>query len=84
MSTPQPVYIRPSQPQKDLGLAYLLWALTFVLVAGIQHFYLGKPIKGVIWLLTWGLFGIGTLVDLFTLPRQVIAINERMSHIYTH
>lgn len=67
------------KPQKDVGIAYLCWLATFVLVAGIQHFYLGRPIKGIIWILTWGLLGIGTIIDLFTLPRQVRRINVEIA-----
>lgn len=64
-------------PPKETGLAYGLLLITLVGVAGIQHFYLGKIFRGILWLLTWGLFGIGTIVDLFTLPGQVRVINAR-------
>lgn len=67
----------PALPPKKTGTAYLLVLFCLVGVAGVQHFYLGKPGRGVLWLLTWGLVGIGTLVDLFTLPSQVKTINAR-------
>lgn len=60
-----------AQPSK--GVAYLLWALCFVGVSGIHRFYLGRPGTGVLWLLTLGLFGIGNLIDLFTIPSMVRA-----------
>lgn len=50
------------------AVAYGLWALCLLGVAGVHRFYLGRPITGVIWLLTWGLLGIGLLVDLFLIP----------------
>jgi hypothetical protein len=53
------------------GTAYLLWALCLFGVSGIHRFYLGRIGTGILWLCTWGLFGIGNVVDLFTLPRMV-------------
>lgn len=56
---------------KSTGVAYLLWCLTFIGVAGIHRFYAGKWITGIIWLLTGGLFLIGQLVDLFLIPGMI-------------
>ncbi len=50
---------------------------TFIGVAGIQHFYMGKIGRGILWLLTWGLLGIGSIVDIFTLPSQIKTVNAR-------
>lgn len=58
---------------KALGLAYLLWACLGLL--GVQHFYLGKWQRGLWYLFTFGFFGIGWCVDLFTLPWQVRRVN---------
>ena len=62
---------------KSVGAAYFFTLFTLIGIAGIQHFYLGKYGRGILWLLTWGLFGIGTFVDLFTLPSQTKTINAR-------
>jgi TM2 domain-containing membrane protein YozV/ribosomal protein S27E len=61
--------------QKETGTAYLLLVPAFFGVAGLQRFYLGKVGTGIIWLFTWGLFGFGTLYDLFTIPNQVKQAN---------
>ncbi len=56
---------------KNTGMAYLLWSLWLFGFAGIHRFYLGKPISGSIWLLTWGLFGVGQIFDLLLIPQMV-------------
>ncbi|MGK7955577.1 MAG: TM2 domain-containing protein [Crocosphaera sp.] len=63
---------------RNTGIAYILWSLSFLGCAGIHRFYLGKPFTGIIWLCTWGLFGIGQLVDLFVLPKMVEEKNSEL------
>lgn len=67
-----PVYV---YSQKSLAVAYILWF--FFGLFGIQHFYLGKIGRGILYLLTAGVFGIGWIVDLFTLPAQTRAVNAQ-------
>jgi TM2 domain-containing membrane protein YozV len=64
-------------PPKTAGNAYAWMLFTLIGLAGFQHFYLGKTGRGILWLLTFGVFGIGTLVDLFTLPGQVRQVNAQ-------
>ncbi|GAB3614272.1 hypothetical protein GCM10027415_26120 [Humibacter ginsengisoli] len=75
--TQTPAGYGPPLPPRSTGTAYLLMLFTLVGVAGIQHFYIGKIGRGILWLITFGLFGFGTLVDVFTLPSQVKTINAR-------
>ena len=53
----------------DYNAAWLLYL--FLGFLGIHRFYLGKPITGILFLLTGGLFGIGFVYDAFTLNEQV-------------
>lgn len=60
---------------KNLVTAYVLCLLGFFGFAGLHRFYLGKFGSGVVYLLTFGFLGIGTIVDLFILPRMVEEFN---------
>jgi len=44
---------------------YVLWIFGFT---GSHRFYYGRPISGTIYFCTFGLLGIGWLVDLFLIP----------------
>lgn len=65
--------------QKDAGIAYLLWLLSIFGIAGIYYFYLDRPVKGIIWLLTFGIFGIGVIIDIFTLGNEVERQNLKIT-----
>ncbi|HEX3766103.1 MAG TPA: TM2 domain-containing protein [Kofleriaceae bacterium] len=63
---------------RSSGWSYLLAALGLVTpVAGIHRFYLGRPVTGFLYLMTWGFFGVGTIVDLFRIPHMVDVENMR-------
>ena len=51
--------------------AYLLWLASFFGAAGLHRLYMGKIGSGVLYLLTWGLFGLGTIYDGITMADQV-------------
>jgi hypothetical protein len=58
---------------KSLLLTYLLWLIGGLL--GFHKFYLGRPVMGLLYFFTGGLFVFGWIVDFFTLPRQVRIAN---------
>ncbi|WP_218577237.1 TM2 domain-containing protein [Phytohabitans rumicis] len=60
-------------PEKSVGTAYLLWF--FLGAVGAHQFYLGKTGRAISYIFTLGWLGIGLLIDLFTLPKQVRAVN---------
>lgn len=63
------------------GLGYGLWCTGLLGVCGIHRFYMGKPVTGVLWLLTLGLLGVGQVVDLFRMKTLVRNANFRDGRI---
>jgi TM2 domain-containing membrane protein YozV len=59
------------------GMAYLLWLPGLFLVCGVHRFYCGRPITGLVWLFTFGLLGVGQLLDLLLIPGMVERANWR-------
>ena len=49
--------------RKSIG--YILWIFGFT---GSHRFYYGKPLIGTIYFFTFGLLGIGWLIDIFLIP----------------
>lgn len=49
--------------QKKKGTALLLCAIGFLGLGGLHRFYTGKSFSGIVYLLTAGLFWVGTTVD---------------------
>ncbi len=49
--------------RKSIG--YILWIFGFT---GSHRFYYGNPLLGTIYFFTFGLLGIGWLIDLFLIP----------------
>lgn len=47
------------------SIGYILWLFGFT---GSHRFYYGKPVSGTIYFFTFGLLGIGWLIDLFLIP----------------
>ena len=49
----------------SIAVGYILWLFGFT---GAHRFYYGKQVTGVIWFFTFGLFGIGWLIDVVLIP----------------
>lgn len=49
---------------KQKGTALLLCCLGFLGIGGIHYFYVGRYGKGILFLLTGGMFFFGTIIDL--------------------
>jgi len=60
---------------KNKTTAFLLTLLGFIGIAGLQYLYLGKITKFLLWFFTLGIFGLGTLIDFFTIGSAVEAHN---------
>jgi TM2 domain-containing membrane protein YozV len=54
-----------SNDTHSLLIGYLLWIFGFT---GAHRFYFGKPVSGTIWFFSFGLLGVGWLLDLFLMP----------------
>ena len=63
---------------KEKGTAYILWAGMFVGACGLQRLYAGKIGTGLLYLFTFGLFGIGQVIDLFLIPGMIEDANNRL------
>ncbi|KKZ11047.1 MAG: hypothetical protein TE42_08845 [Candidatus Synechococcus spongiarum SP3] len=61
---------------RSVGMAYLLWVPSMFGVAGLHRFYTRHWWTGLLWLLTGGLCGVGSVVDLFLIPEQVRLSNR--------
>jgi TM2 domain-containing membrane protein YozV len=56
---------------KDKSVSYLLWLACLLGVAGLQRIYLGRYVSGAFYILTYGWFGVGQLLDLALIPNMV-------------
>ena len=62
-----------------MALSYGLWCLSLIGICGIHRVYNRKPFTGVLWLVTFGLCGLGQLVDLLLIPGLVEASNRQLT-----
>ena len=63
---------------KSKSTALLLTLPGIIGIAGLQYLYLGKPLKALLWFFTLGIFGFGTLIDIFTIGSVAEAHNIKL------
>ena len=68
------------KPAKQKEVAFLCWAAFFFGAAGIQRLYLGKVGSGLLYLFTFGVFGIGQLLDLLLISEMVDGYNRNRGY----
>ncbi|MEL6605531.1 MAG: TM2 domain-containing protein [Cyanobacteria bacterium J06614_10] len=54
----------------NTAVSYVFWAAGLFGFCGLHRFYNGKIGTGLLWMMTFGLLGIGQLVDLAYIPRM--------------
>ena len=71
----------PSGDEYTNGVGFALWCCALVGACGIHRFYLGMYFTGILWLLTFGLLGMGQFLDLFRMKRLVRKANIRDGYV---
>lgn len=66
----------PAEANHSIVVGYVLWLLGFF---GAHRFYYGRPISGLIYFFTFGLFFIGWILDLVFMP--MLAKTARLRNI---
>jgi TM2 domain-containing membrane protein YozV len=66
--------------EKHASIAYLLWGLGFVGICGLHRMYLGQYQLGTAMLFTFGLCGVGQLVDVAVINQAVQEANSKDGH----
>lgn len=61
----------------DYTVAWLL--LVFLGLFGIHRMYMGKWFTGIVYLLTFGIFGLGYIYDMWTINDQITLLNGEKS-----
>ena len=65
------------QEEKFTSIAYLLWGLGFVGICGLHRMYLGQYGLGTAMLFTFGLCGVGQVIEVATIPQATQDANAR-------
>lgn len=66
------------KPVNKVANAYILWLGCLLQLNGLHRLYNGKIGTGLLWLCTFGLFGVGQLLDLVLIPSMVDEYNTKL------
>ena len=58
----------------SVAFGYIFWIFGFT---GAHRFYYGKQITGTLWFFTFGLLGVGWIIDLFLIPGMDRAADKK-------
>jgi TM2 domain-containing membrane protein YozV len=60
----------------SIPVGYILWVFGFT---GSHRFYYGKKFTGILWFCTFGLLGVGWIIDAFLIPGMEREANRKYS-----
>jgi TM2 domain-containing membrane protein YozV len=78
-SQQQQFFMLYQNKRKDQQTMLLLTAIGFLGVAGIQRFIVGDIALGVVFLVTLGFCGIGTIIDMVNIKSMTYEFNRRQA-----
>jgi TM2 domain-containing membrane protein YozV len=62
----------------NVGTAYVLWLGCLLQLHGLHRLYNGKIFTGLLWMFSFGLFGVGQFIDLLLIPNMVDEHNTKL------
>lgn len=65
--------------RKDQQTLMIMTLVGFLGIAGIQRFVIGEPGMGILYLLTLGFCGIGTIIDLVNIRSLAMTFNQKQA-----
>ena len=66
------------KPETKVTSAYILWLGCLLQLHGLHRLYNGKVFTGFLWLFTFGLLGVGQVIDLVLIPNMVDEHNTKL------
>jgi TM2 domain-containing membrane protein YozV len=78
-SQKQQFFMMYQNKRKDPQTLLLLTAIGFLGIAGIQRFIIGETGMGILYLITLGFCGIGTIIDMVNNKSMAYTFNRKMA-----